>query len=210
VCEKITIETIVVHAARSPIARPIARFFGPAQTRPGPLPVVLGLARPVNRARAWAVTPARGPARPGTELTGWPVGGPLPRPNRDHLPPSASSTPPPPSSPQSFPNTSAPSLHLRRLPPSTVHPLLQAPPLHLRGFDASAARGSPAPALPFGLPLHRTERPPPSLSSLPPSSLRLRASAGRGSAPSLWQSNRSSRQSSRSDRRTSGWRVRRR
>ena len=55
---------IVGHAARDPVARPDARFsFGPAQTRPGLVHFVPGLARPVFRARAWAGTPARGPAR---------------------------------------------------------------------------------------------------------------------------------------------------
>ena len=68
---------IVGHAARDPVARPEARFFGPAQTRPGPVHFVPGLARPVSRARAWAGTPARGPARPGTELAGRPGRGPL-------------------------------------------------------------------------------------------------------------------------------------
>ena len=68
---------IVGHAARDPVARPEARFFGPAQTRPGPVHFVPGLARPVPRARAWAGTPARGPTRPGTELAGRPVSGPL-------------------------------------------------------------------------------------------------------------------------------------
>ena len=68
---------IVVHAARSPLARPKHGQFGPAQARPGPLPVVPGLARPVNRARAWAGTPARGLARPGTEFVCWPDKAPI-------------------------------------------------------------------------------------------------------------------------------------
>ena len=36
-----------------------------------------GPARPAPRARAWAAPPARGPARPGTEVAGRAVGGPL-------------------------------------------------------------------------------------------------------------------------------------
>ena len=60
---------IVGHAARDQVARPEARFFwpGPSPARPGLVHFVPGLARPVSRARAWAGTPARGPARLGTE-----------------------------------------------------------------------------------------------------------------------------------------------
>ena len=57
---------IDVHAARSPLAHPKHGQFGPAQARPGPVQIVPGLARPAPRARAWAVTPARGLARPRT------------------------------------------------------------------------------------------------------------------------------------------------
>jgi len=38
---------------------------------------MLGIARPVNHARAWAVTPAHGLAQPGMELACLPEGGPL-------------------------------------------------------------------------------------------------------------------------------------
>ena len=68
---------IDVHAARSLLARPKHGQFGPAQARHGPVQTVPGLARPAHRARAWAVTPARGLARLSTELAARPDIGPL-------------------------------------------------------------------------------------------------------------------------------------
>jgi hypothetical protein len=54
------------HLARGTTAHPKAREFGPAQARHGPSFTVLGLARPIERARAWAATRhagRHGPAR---------------------------------------------------------------------------------------------------------------------------------------------------
>jgi len=71
------VSTIVGHAARNPLTWPKHIHFGPAQARPGRLRTVPGLARLVNRVRAWAVTPARGLARLSTELAARPDIGPL-------------------------------------------------------------------------------------------------------------------------------------
>ena len=71
------VSTIVGHAARNPLTWPKHIHFGPAQARPARLRTVPGLARLVNRVRAWAVTPARGLARLSTELVARPDIGPL-------------------------------------------------------------------------------------------------------------------------------------
>jgi len=53
---------------------------GSAQAQPGSLSAAPGLARPVNRTRAWAVTSARGLAQLGTKLKGRPDVGPMSEP----------------------------------------------------------------------------------------------------------------------------------
>ena len=58
----------------------------PPEAWPGTAQIVPGLARPAPRARAWAVTPARGLARPGTKLAGRPDGCP-PTPTTHVIPP---------------------------------------------------------------------------------------------------------------------------
>lgn len=58
-------EVIDVHMARSMVARPKARDFGPSQARHGPLLTMPGPARPVYRAWVWAATLAR-PGDTGT------------------------------------------------------------------------------------------------------------------------------------------------
>jgi hypothetical protein len=58
------------HAAQSTGARHEARFFGPAQARPGPVGFVPGPARPILPGRAWAAGCARRAARPGPPESG--------------------------------------------------------------------------------------------------------------------------------------------
>ncbi|CAN6293647.1 unnamed protein product, partial [Urochloa humidicola] len=70
-------ESIDVHAACSPLARPKHSQFGPAQAQHGPLPTVLRLVRHDSRAWVWASILARGLARPDTKLIGRPGCGPL-------------------------------------------------------------------------------------------------------------------------------------
>ena len=62
----------------SPLARPKARHFGPAQARHGPKFIGPGLARHGGAGRAWAALQARRPARPGPPNNGRPDTGPLP------------------------------------------------------------------------------------------------------------------------------------
>jgi hypothetical protein len=58
------------HAAQSPVARHAARFFGPAQARPGTARCVPGPARTIPPGRAWAAGYARRAARPGPPKNG--------------------------------------------------------------------------------------------------------------------------------------------
>ena len=111
------VQSIDVHAARSPLARPKHGQFGPAQAWHGPVQTVPGLARPAPRARAWAVTPAHGLARPGTELASRPGSGPL-TPTSTAQP---SNTPPLPSRVARRPR---PSLLSRSAPASRSPPFL--------------------------------------------------------------------------------------
>ena len=62
----------------SPLARPKARHFGPAQARHGPKFIGPGLARHGGAGRAWAALQARRPARPDPPNNGRPGTGPLP------------------------------------------------------------------------------------------------------------------------------------
>ena len=65
-------QSIVVHAVRSPLAQLKHDQFGPAQAWPGLLSTVPGLAQPVNRVRAWTVTPVHVLARLSKELASRP------------------------------------------------------------------------------------------------------------------------------------------
>jgi hypothetical protein len=142
---------IDVHAARSPTARPKARFFGPAQIRHGPVASVPVLARSGGACRAWAATPARWAARHDPVKKYRPVKGPI--------------NPPLPASYLSLEyKTRNPSLSLQApAHPTSIkccrHPLLPADPAPLsRGDRISRSR---APAL-----LHRPTLAPP-LPSVP-------------------------------------------
>ena len=57
---------LLMYRKLDPTARHEARFFGPAQTRHGPIFIVPEPARPDTSGHAWAVTLARWAARPGT------------------------------------------------------------------------------------------------------------------------------------------------
>ena len=168
-CLKVTpshLGDIDVYAARNPLARPKHGQFGPAQARPDPVQSVPGLARPAPRARAWAVTPARGLARPGTELAGRPGSGPLTptiEPNRPahspRAPPVAQS--PTPNPPYTRSRTLAPIFPLgRRLPTFAA-----CPPPHRSSAPSPRRRGGPLrPALPR--PVMDGSTPPPPASAL--------------------------------------------
>jgi len=63
--------------AMQPASPARARFFGPAQARPGPVTYGPGPARPGGAGRAWAAPQARGPARARPGFNSRPGSGPF-------------------------------------------------------------------------------------------------------------------------------------
>ena len=146
----------------SPLARHEARFFGPAQARPGPVANRPGLARPEGASRTWAAPQARGTARARPAPTVGPVAARSPRPlptrTRSGAGPGAGA----PRAAQPT-TTSGPAPYKRRRgdPPNPNHSLDLSPParrtrslvrvssrLSALALDPSAAarlRPSPAP-----------------------------------------------------------------
>jgi len=136
----------------SPLARHGARFFGPAQARPGPVANRPGLARPEGASRTWAAPQARGTARARPAPTVGPVAaryGSFPIPGSGARP-----SPRPPPAPPHIKDDAA-------TPPNPNHSLDLSPParrtrslvrvssrLSALALDPSAAarlRPSPAP-----------------------------------------------------------------
>ena len=151
-------------ATRWPARKP---FFwpGPNLAQPGPFRARAGTARvpcPVSRARAWAGTPARGPARHGTELPGRPGSGPVTpagqgrgHRGREYIthPPAA----PPARNPSPHPH-SIPSRPRLAPPVAWIPPPLRSPPVTLAPIPAGERRPArphplppPASRLPFRL-----------------------------------------------------------